>query len=166
MPLYEFVLEIQNGDTCYEHKDLVVAPHDELAMRYAREYALHWHMHVQHDQQNDIYTAPEGWPQWSLARCTPITHVTVPIAGKKRTARFTPILWDDAFPDGLRRAAEILRALADPSLAGCSLQWVLADHLALSGRDLADIVRAVILLQQSVPDSIPIPAKQEMKVAA
>jgi hypothetical protein len=35
-----------------------------------------------YDAKLDVYSAPEGWPQWTLARCAPITHLTVPVAGK------------------------------------------------------------------------------------
>ncbi|MCL4488372.1 MAG: hypothetical protein M1570_09620 [Chloroflexi bacterium] len=164
MPLYEFSLEIQNGDCCYEHREWVLAAHDELAMRHARDVALHWRQQAQHDQANDVYTAPEGFPQWTIARCSPVGLVTVPFAGKKRMAQFAPILWDEAFPQALHLALQILRALAEPSLAGCSLAWVLSDHLELSTRSLGEVVRAISDLEQSLPESVPVPKVAKIEV--
>ncbi len=164
MPLYEFSLEIQNGDFSCEHREWVLAAHDELAMRHARDVALHWLPHAQHDQVNDVYTAPDGFPQWTIARCMPVALFTVPIAGKKRMAQFAPILWDEAFPQALHLALQILRALADPSLAGCSLAWVLSDHLELSTRSLGEVVRAISDLEQSLPESIPVTKMAKIEV--
>ncbi|MCL5952167.1 MAG: hypothetical protein M1132_10690, partial [Chloroflexi bacterium] len=157
MPLYEFVLEIQHSDLSCEHREWVLAAHDELAMRHARDVALHWRPQAQYDQENDVYTAPEGFPQWTIARCTPVALYTVPMAGKKRVAQLAPILWDEAFPQALHLALQILRALADPSLAGCSLAWVLSDHLEVSTRSLGEVVRAISDLEQSLPESVPVP---------
>ncbi len=164
MPLYEFTLEIQNGDSSYEHREWVLAAHDELAMRHARDVALHWRPHAQHDHANDVYVAPDGFPQWTLSRCVPVDLITVPMAGKKRLAQFAPILWDEAFPEALRLAVQVLRALTDPSLDGCSIAWVLADHLELSTRALAEAVRAISDLEQSLPASVPVPSAPKIEV--
>jgi hypothetical protein len=82
MNLYQFVLEIQEGVSSYEHKEFVLAPDDAIASRFAREFARHWRPGAMYDAELDVYSAPEGWPQWTLARCAPITHLTVPVAGK------------------------------------------------------------------------------------
>ncbi len=155
MPLYEFVLEIQNGDVCYEHKEIVAAATGELAMRFAREFAAHWRPGAQHDHKNDVYSAPEGWPQWTLARCTPVLPLSVPIVGKKRRALLALVPWEESFPLALHQAVKMMGALADPSLSGCSLKWILTDHLGLSDRQIADVVHAITVLQQSLPDDLP-----------
>ena len=89
MNLYEFVLETRTRDgvNSYEHKEFVLAESDETASRFAREFAKHWRPNATYDADLDIYADPEGWPQWTLARCAPITHLIVPVAGKWSTAR-------------------------------------------------------------------------------
>jgi len=85
MNLYQFVLEIQDGVSSYEHTEFVLAEGDETASRFAREVAKHWRPKATYDVELDIYADPEGCPQWTLARCAPITHLTVPVAGKWST---------------------------------------------------------------------------------
>lgn len=174
MPLFEFALEIQHGDVCYEHKEFVVAASGELAMRFAREFALHWRPGAQHDQNNDVYASPEGYPRWTLARCMPVTHFSVPLVGplalagsarEKRRVQFALVPWEETFPQALHHAVELLGALSDSSLADCSLHWILTDHLAWSYRTLADVVHAVTALRESLPDDVPAEARQERKVS-
>jgi hypothetical protein len=87
MNLYQFVLEIQDGLSNYEQKELVLAEGNETASRFAREFARHWRPKATYDVELDVYADPEGWPQWTLARCAPITHLTVPVAGKWSSKR-------------------------------------------------------------------------------
>jgi hypothetical protein len=87
MILYQFVLEIQDGCSSYEHKEFVFAQDDPMASRFAREFARHWKPNATYDAELDVYAAPEGLPQWTLAQCKPITHLTVPVAGKWSTVR-------------------------------------------------------------------------------
>jgi len=87
MNVYEFVLEVQDGVSSYEHKQFVLAPDEATASRFAREFARHWRPNATYDADLDIYADPEGWPQWTLAHCAPITHLTVPVAGKWSTVR-------------------------------------------------------------------------------
>lgn len=87
MNLYEFTLEIQDGVSSYEQKELVLAPDDRTAASFAHEYARHWRPNAKYDPELDVFTAPEGWPQWVLAHCAPIAHVMVPVAGKRQCAR-------------------------------------------------------------------------------
>ena len=166
MRVFEFVLEIQDLTSSYEHKEWVRASDAAMAERFAREFALHWRPNARHDQQLDVYTTPEGWPQWVLARCTPITQIAVPILGKRRTAQIALVPWDDMFPSTLRAALEILRAVADPLLADCSLEWALSDQLDLSRRRLADVVRGIVLLEQTVAGLQAKPTAEPMEWAA
>ena len=166
MQVFEFILEIQDGTSNYEHKEWVLAPDAAMADRFAREFALHWRPKARHDPQLDVYTMPEGWPQWVLARCSPITLIAVPIVGKRRTAQIAPMPWDATFPPALRAALEILRAVADPLLADCSMEWVLSDQLDLSRRKLADVVRGIALLEQTVADLQTEPTVEQMERAA
>ena len=87
MNLYEFTLEIQEGVSSYMQKEFVLAEDDLMASRFAREFAQHWRPRATYDEALDVYTAPDGWPQWVLARCAPVTHLSVPIAGQSHAAR-------------------------------------------------------------------------------
>ncbi len=87
MNLYQFTLEIQDGVNRYEQKELVLAEDDRMAARFAREFADHWRPNATHDHELDLYSAPEGWPQWVLGSCAPITHLTVPVAGASHQVR-------------------------------------------------------------------------------
>jgi hypothetical protein len=87
MILYQFILEIQDGCSSYEQREFVLAQDDPMASRFAREFARHWRPNSTYDAELDVYSAPEGWPQWTLAQCKPTTHLTVPVAGKWSTAR-------------------------------------------------------------------------------
>ena len=82
MNLYQFALRIQDGVNHYEHKEFVLADTDAMAARFARAFADEWRPNALHDHEHDVYSAPEGWPQWMLASCAPITHLTVPVAGR------------------------------------------------------------------------------------
>jgi hypothetical protein len=86
MLVYQFILEIQDGCSTYEHKEFVLAPDDPTASRFAREFARNWRPNSIYDAGLDVYSAPEGWPQWTLTQCKPLTHITVPIAGRWSTA--------------------------------------------------------------------------------
>jgi hypothetical protein len=80
MILYQFTLEIQDGVNRYEQKELVLAEDDRMAARFTREFADHWRPNATHDHELDMYSAPEGSPQWVIGTCAPITHLTVPVA--------------------------------------------------------------------------------------
>jgi hypothetical protein len=82
MNLYEFTLEIQEGASSYTQKEFVLAKDDLMASRFAREFAQHWRPRARYDETLDVYIAPDGWPQWVLARCAPVAHLSVPIAGR------------------------------------------------------------------------------------
>ena len=87
MILYQFILEIQDGCSSYEQKEFVFVQDDPMASRFAREFARHWRPNSTYDAELDVYSAPEGWPQWTLSQCKPITHLSVPFAGKWSTLR-------------------------------------------------------------------------------
>ena len=86
MILYQFILEIQDGCRGHEQKEFVLAQDDPMASHFAREFARHWRPNSTSDAELDVYSATEGWPQWTLAQCKPTTHLTVPVAGKWSTA--------------------------------------------------------------------------------
>ena len=91
MILYQFVLETREWDGCssYEHKEFVLAQDDPIASRFAREFARHWQPNSTYDAELDTRSdsAPEGWPQWTLAQCKPLTHLIVPVAGRRSSMR-------------------------------------------------------------------------------
>ncbi len=82
MTLYQIVLEIQDETNFYTQTEYVLAPCEAMAAQYARDFARHWKRNALYDDKLDVYSAPEGFPQWMLAHCAPITHLTVPVAGK------------------------------------------------------------------------------------
>ncbi|CAG0960686.1 hypothetical protein ANRL3_00858 [Anaerolineae bacterium] len=87
MNLYQFTLEARTRDgvNSYEHKEFVLAETDAMASRFANEFAQHWQPNATYDTHLDTRSdsAPEGWLQWTLASCAPISHLTVPVAGKQ-----------------------------------------------------------------------------------
>ena len=87
MTLYQFVLEIQDETNFYTQREYVLALSDATAAQYARDFAGHWKRNALYDDKLDVYSAPEGFPQWTLAHCAPVTHLTVPVAGKRGTVR-------------------------------------------------------------------------------
>lgn len=91
MNLYQFVLETRTRDgvNSYEHKEFVLAETDAMASLFANEFAQHWRPNATYDTHLDTRSdsAPEGWPQWTLASCAPISHLTVPVAGKRSSVQ-------------------------------------------------------------------------------
>ncbi len=87
MTLYEFVLEIEEGATIYEEKELVLASDDQSAALFAREFARQWRPNAMYDPELEVYSTPDGWTLWMLARTAPITHLTVPVAGTAQHVR-------------------------------------------------------------------------------
>jgi len=150
MNLYQIVLEIQDSVNRYQEKQFVMAADDRSAARYAREFADTWRPNALHDHEHDIYSDPDGWPQWTLAQCEVVTQFTIPVAGKKHSAQVALVPSQNAFGDMLTVAAKLLSALCDPSLADCSLKWVTQDHLDLRERAITQARKAVIALQDRV----------------
>ena len=150
MNLYQIVLEIYDGVNHYREKQFVLASDDRVAARFAREFADAWRPNARHDHEHDIYSDPDGWPQWTLAQCAVVTQFTVPIAGKKQSAQVVLVPWQNSFDDMLRIVSTLLSAVCDPSLADCSLKWVARDHRNLSERALTQAFKAVIELQDRV----------------
>lgn len=87
MNLYEFVLEVEEFVSAYEHREFVLAPDDRTATLFAQEFALHWRPNALYDTELEVYSTPDGVTLWMLARCAPITHLTVPVAGREEKLR-------------------------------------------------------------------------------
>jgi hypothetical protein len=98
MLVYQFILEVQDGCSTYGHKEFVLAQDDAIASRFAREFARHWRPDATYDAELDVYSAPEGWPQWTLAQCKPITHLIVPVAGQWSNVRMALVPESQATP--------------------------------------------------------------------
>ena len=100
MLVYQFILEIQDGCSTYEHKEFVLAQDDAMASRFAREFARNWRPNSIYDAGLDTRSdsAPEGWPQWTLAQCKPITHLIVPVAGQWSNVRMALVPESQATP--------------------------------------------------------------------
>ena len=160
MNLYQIVLEIYDGVNHYREKQFVLASDDRVAARFAREFADAWRPNARHDHEHDIYSDPDGWPQWTLAQCAVVTQFTVPIAGRKHSAQVVLVPWQNAFGDMLIVAAKLLSALCDPSLADCSLKWVTQDHLDMSERAVTQARKAVIELQDRVAGCAAMPTRE------
>jgi len=109
MLVYQFILEVQDGCSTYEHKEFVLAPDDPTASRFAREFARHWHPDATYDAELDTRSdsAPEGWPQWTLAQCKPITHLIVPVAGQWSNRRVDATSRLDRNADALPKGRDV-----------------------------------------------------------
>lgn len=164
MNLYQIVLEIYDGVNHYQEKQFVLAADDRSAARFVREFADTWRPNAHHDYELDLYSAPEGWPQWTLAQCAVVTQFTVPIAGKKHSAQVVLVPWENSFADMLRIASKLLSAVCDSSLADCSLRWVTQDHLNMSERALMQTFKAVIELQDRVASDTIAPSHEKEMV--
>ncbi|MBI5033297.1 MAG: hypothetical protein HZB51_22485 [Chloroflexi bacterium] len=162
MNLYQIVLETRTRDGVnrYQEKQLVLASDDRVAARYAREFADTWRPDALHDHEHDIYSDPDGWPQWTLAQCVAVNQFSVPIAGKKHSAQVALVLWQNSFGDMLTIAAKLLGTLCDPSLADCSLKWIAQDHLNLSDRAVTQARKAVIELQDRAAGCTAMPTRE------
>ncbi len=150
MNLYQIILEIYDGVNCYQEKQFVLAVDDRSAARFAREFADTWRPNARQDHEHDLYSDPDGSPQWTLAQCAVVTQFTVPVVGKKHSVQIALVPWQNAFGDMLTVAAKLLSALCDPSLADCSLKWVTQEHLNLSERAVTQARKAVIELQDRI----------------
>ena len=158
MPVFEIVLEIQDGMSSYEHREFALAFDPAMASRFAQELARHWRPNATYDPQADVYSAPEGYPQWTIAHCAPVTHLRVPVVGRRKPAQVALVPWEDFFGNGLRVAVDFLHALTEPTLSDCSLKQIVGDHLQMSEADLQDAIKTIIALCQRVPeypDSVP-----------
>jgi hypothetical protein len=143
MNLYQFTIEVNDGAAVFEDKRLVMAPDDRAAARFARITADNWQPNARLDSEHDIYSGPDGWPQWILSHCTPLTHLAVPVAGAQVQVRVVLLPCGDSMPTEITRALDILASLADPSLAGRSVRWLLSKHLGMSDRELSSMHQAL-----------------------
>lgn len=158
MNLYQFTLEThpRDGLSSYEQRELLLAPNDQTAAQFAQAFARHWQPHARYDSDLDVYSAPEGFPQWTLMQCKPITQLSVPVAGQGHPARIALIPWQDSFANMLALASNLLSAVCDPSMAECSLKWIVTDHLNLGERAITNAFKAIVELRGSVTiDSAP-----------
>ena len=146
MILYQVVLEIYDGANRYEQSQFVLAGDDRAAARLARELADQWRPNALHDHELDLYSAPEGWPQWVLAQCKRVTYLSVPVAGEKEPARVALVPWRNSFRDVLVLCAQLLGAVSDRSLSDWSIKRLTTDHLHLSERTVANALEAIVEL--------------------
>jgi hypothetical protein len=147
---YQFAIEVNDSASVHEDKRLVMAQDDRAAERFARLAADNWQPNARLDSEHDIYSGPDGWPQWILSHCAPLTHLDVPVAGVQRQARIALVPCRESLTEDITRAADLVRALSDPSLSECSSRWVLSDHLGLSNRELSSTIRALDEVQNAL----------------
>ncbi len=80
MQLYEFTVEVQDGQNEYTLNQYVAAETSELAARYARTWAGLFRPAASYDPSQDTFIALEGSPTWRIAGIHPVSLLVVPHA--------------------------------------------------------------------------------------
>ena len=150
MNLYQFTIQVNDGAGLHDEQRLVMAPDERAAAQFAREVADNWRPNAHQDTEHGIYSSPDGWPQWILGHCVPLPYLTVPFAEEQRQARIALVPCTESLADEIGRAADLVRALKDPSLSESSLRSILSDRLGLGGRELAAMLSALEAVQNAL----------------
>lgn len=80
MKLYEFTLEIQDGEHEYTLSRYVASPSPSAAARYAKQAAQHFQPNSRYDAHTDWYEAPIGFPIWRIGSIREVNEIIVPTA--------------------------------------------------------------------------------------
>lgn len=89
MKLYEFTLEIRDGEHEYTLSRYVAANTLDAAARYAKNAALHFQPHTRYDAHTDWYEAPIGFPIWRIDSIREVNELHVPAADGTTIVTFT-----------------------------------------------------------------------------
>lgn len=89
MKLYEFTLEIQDGEHEYTLSRYVAANTPNAAARYAKQNAQNFHLNARYDSHTDWYEAPIGFPIWRIGTIREINEIMVPAADGTSIVTFT-----------------------------------------------------------------------------
>lgn len=80
MKLYEFTLEIQDGEHEYNLSRYVAANTPNAAARFAKQAAQDFQPHARYDAHSDWYEAPIGFPIWRITSVREVNEIVVPAA--------------------------------------------------------------------------------------
>lgn len=89
MKLYEFTLEIRDGEHEYTLSRYVAAPTLNAATRYAKKTALHFQPNTRYDAHTDWYETPIGFPIWRIDSIREVNELHVPAADGTSIVTFT-----------------------------------------------------------------------------
>ena len=89
MKLYEFTLEIRDGEQEYILSRYVAANTLNAAVRFAKNTALHFQPNTRYDAHTDWYEAPVGYPIWRIDSIQEVNELHVPAADNTSIVTFT-----------------------------------------------------------------------------
>lgn len=89
MKLYEFTLEIRDGEHEYMLSRYVAANTMNAAARFAKKTALHFQPNTRYDAHTDWYEAPIGFPIWRIDSIHEVNELHVPAADNTSIVTFT-----------------------------------------------------------------------------
>lgn len=89
MELYEFVLEIQDGEHEYTLPRYVAAVTPTAAAQYAERVAQDFRPHARYNAQTGWYEAPNGFPIWRVSSIRQVNGIVVPTAESTRSVAFS-----------------------------------------------------------------------------
>ncbi len=88
MKLYEFTLEVQDGENEYLLPQFVAASTDRLAARFVQRTAQGFRPHARYDAKANLFQAREGCPTWRIGSVREVTEIVVPCADGGPVVRF------------------------------------------------------------------------------
>lgn len=89
MKLYEFTLEIQDGEHEYSLSRYVAANTPNAAARYAKQAAQDFQPNARYDAHTDWYEAPIGFPIWRVSSIREVNQIVVPAADGTTVVTFS-----------------------------------------------------------------------------
>ncbi len=80
MRLYEFTLEVQDGENEYLLHQFVAASADRLAARSIQRAAQNFRPNAKYDAKSNLFEAREGYPMWRIGSIREVTEIVAPSA--------------------------------------------------------------------------------------
>ncbi len=78
MRLYEFTLEVQDGENEYLLHQFVAASTDRLAARFVQRAAQNFRPNAKYDAKSHLFEAREGYPMWRIGSIREVTEIVAP----------------------------------------------------------------------------------------
>ncbi len=88
MKLYEFTLEVHDGENEYILHQFVAASGDRLAARFVQQTALQFRPHARYDAKTNLFQARGTNEVWRVGSTREVTEIVAPCADGG-IARFT-----------------------------------------------------------------------------
>ncbi len=80
MKLYEFILEVQDGENEYLLHQFVAASTDRQAARFVQRAAQDFRPNARYDAKSNLFEAREGYPAWRIGSIREVSEIVVPCA--------------------------------------------------------------------------------------